>query len=45
MSTERLRSELGWRPRHDARSTLLELMGGVRRQEAAPTAVLGGRPR
>jgi nucleoside-diphosphate-sugar epimerase len=45
MSTERLRSELGWRPRHDARSTLLELMGGVRRQEAAPTAVLGARPR
>jgi nucleoside-diphosphate-sugar epimerase len=42
MSTERIRDELGWRPRHDARATLLELMGGVRRREAAPTAVLTG---
>ena len=42
MSTERISSELGWAPRHDARATLLELMDGVRRREAIPTAVLAG---
>jgi UDP-glucose 4-epimerase len=42
MSTERIRGELGWAPRHDAGRTLLELMAGVRRGEAIPTAVLAG---
>jgi hypothetical protein len=42
MSTERISSELGWAPRHVAGDTLLELMAGVRRREAIPTAVLAG---
>jgi nucleoside-diphosphate-sugar epimerase len=42
MSTDRIRAELGWSPRHDARATLLELLAGVRRREAIPTAVLAG---
>ena len=42
MSTDRIRSELGWSPRHDARETVLELLSGVRRREAIPTAVLAG---
>jgi hypothetical protein len=42
MSTERIRRELGWSPRHGSRATILELMAGVRRREAIPTAVLAG---
>jgi len=42
MSTDRIRRELGWSPRHDARATLLELLAGLRRREAIPTPVLAG---
>jgi UDP-glucose 4-epimerase len=42
MSTDRIRDELGWRPRHDARATLIELLAGLRRKEAIPTPVLAG---
>jgi UDP-glucose 4-epimerase len=40
MSTGRLRRELGWSPKHDARATVVELLAGIRRREATPTPVL-----
>jgi nucleoside-diphosphate-sugar epimerase len=42
MSMDRIRRDLGWRPRHDARVTLLELLAGLRRRDAIPTPVLAG---
>lgn len=42
MSTDRVRRELGWSPRHDARATLVELLAGLRHREAIPTPVLAG---
>jgi nucleoside-diphosphate-sugar epimerase len=42
MATDRIRSDLGWRPEHDARTTLLELLDGLRRRESLPTAALSG---
>jgi nucleoside-diphosphate-sugar epimerase len=40
MSTDKIRRDLGWGPRHDARETLLELLAGLRGREALPTAAL-----
>jgi nucleoside-diphosphate-sugar epimerase len=40
MSTARARDELGWSPTRDARSTLGELLGGMRRRATGPTPVL-----
>jgi UDP-glucose 4-epimerase len=42
MSTERARTALGWEPRHDARSTLLEVLSGIRHRESLPTPALAG---
>jgi nucleoside-diphosphate-sugar epimerase len=42
MSTDRARAELGWAPRHDARSTLLEALAGVCGRESLPTPALAG---
>src|SRR3954470_4332135 len=40
MSTERVRSELGWAPRHDAGEALLELLAGMRDRSGADTPPL-----
>jgi UDP-glucose 4-epimerase len=40
MSTERVRSELGWAPRHDAGDALLELLAGMRDRSGADTPPL-----
>src|SRR5919197_1591005 len=40
MSTERICTELGWRPSRDAASTLLELMEGLRARSSLPTPAL-----
>jgi UDP-glucose 4-epimerase len=42
LSTGRARAELGWAPRHDAGSTLLEALAGIRRGESLPTPALAG---
>jgi nucleoside-diphosphate-sugar epimerase len=46
MDTTRVRSELGWTPRHDAGAALLELLGGLRDTAGGDTpplaAALGG---
>ncbi|HKY24507.1 MAG TPA: NAD-dependent epimerase/dehydratase family protein [Gaiella sp.] len=47
LDTARARAELGWSPRRDARSTLAEVLDGIRRGDGAPTPPLdpdaGGR--
>src|SRR5215212_6003111 len=40
MSTERVRSELGWAPQHDAGEALLELLAGMRDRSGADTPPL-----
>ena len=40
MSTERIRSELGWSPAHPATDVLLELMAGMRESAGRPTPPL-----
>lgn len=40
MSSERIREELGWRPRHDAGSTLRELLDGMRAGAGVATPAL-----
>jgi UDP-glucose 4-epimerase len=43
MSTERARTELGWRPRVDSRHALADLLVGVRRGASGSTAPLRAR--
>lgn len=43
MDTTRARTELGWEPRHDAVSTLLDFLAALNQGQGAPTPVL--RPR
>jgi UDP-glucose 4-epimerase len=40
MDASRARKELGWKPRHDARATLLELTDGLRKKAAINTPPL-----
>jgi UDP-glucose 4-epimerase len=40
MDAARARAELGWEPRHDAGSTLLELLEGIRTSAGSPTPTL-----
>jgi hypothetical protein len=40
MSTERARTELGWKPRRDAGEALLELLAGMRDRSGAETPPL-----
>jgi UDP-glucose 4-epimerase len=40
MSTRRIRDELGWEPRRDAKSTLAEMLWGMRAGAGAPTEPL-----
>jgi UDP-glucose 4-epimerase len=40
MDTTRIREELGWTPRHDAESALLELLDGLRERAGADTPPL-----
>jgi nucleoside-diphosphate-sugar epimerase len=40
MDSARARDVLGWQPRRDAGSTLLELLDGIRRSAGAPTPTL-----
>jgi UDP-glucose 4-epimerase len=44
MATDRARRELHWRPRRTSGEALLELLDGMRRNDAAPTAPLSARP-
>jgi len=45
MATDRVRADLGWRPDRDSRTTLLELLDGLRHGDSLPTAALGGAAR
>lgn len=45
LDTTRARDELGWSPRHDAGSALLEALSGIAAGAGLPTAVLRPRPR
>jgi nucleoside-diphosphate-sugar epimerase len=40
MSSARAREELGWRPRHDAAATVLDLLGGMRTGAGLPTPAM-----
>lgn len=40
MDTDRIRTELGWEPEHDARAALAELLSAVRRREGGSTPTL-----
>jgi UDP-glucose 4-epimerase len=44
MSTDRIASELGWRPQHDAVSALRELIDGMASRASADTPPLSGAP-
>lgn len=43
MDVTRARRELGWQPRHDARSALRELLAGIREHGAGPTPPLAAQ--
>jgi hypothetical protein len=40
MDSSRARDELGWQPRHEAGSALLELLEGIRTSAGSPTPTL-----